>query len=68
MRAYVHEVVIGCGDKVIARHLRSYEDGDFVFDPLHYLSLIERKVGALDQAAPLAGCEENVPYGVEGQG
>jgi hypothetical protein len=26
-----------------------------VFDPLHYLALIERKINALDQAAPLAG-------------
>ena len=30
---------------------------DMVFDPLHYLPLIERKIGALDQAAPLAGWE-----------
>ena len=57
VRGYVHDVVISCGDRVIARHRRSYERGDFVFDPLHYLSLIERKVGALDQAAPLAGWE-----------
>ena len=28
-----------------------------VFDPIHYLPLIERKLGALDQAAPLAGWE-----------
>jgi hypothetical protein len=26
-----------------------------VFDPLHYLALLEMKVGALDQAAPLQG-------------
>ena len=26
-----------------------------IFDPLHYLPLIEQKIGALDQAAPLAG-------------
>jgi hypothetical protein len=57
VRGYVHEVVVSCADKVIARHQRSYDRGDFVFDPLHYLSLIERKVGALDQAAPLAGWE-----------
>ena len=25
------------------------------FDPLHYLALIEQKINALDQAAPLAG-------------
>ena len=36
-----------------ARHKRSYERGDFVCDPLHYLALIEQKPGALDQARPL---------------
>jgi len=42
IRGYVHEG----GDLVweprwIARHLRSYEREDFVFDPLHYLALLE---------------------------
>jgi hypothetical protein len=55
VRGYVHEVVISCGAEIIARHPRSYEREDFVFDPLHYLALLERKIGALDQAAPLAG-------------
>jgi hypothetical protein len=54
-RGYVHEVVISCGAQVIARHPRSYEREDFVFDPLHDLALIEQKINALDQAAPLAG-------------
>ena len=40
---------------MIARHSRSYEREGFVFDPLHYLALLERKIGALDQAAPLVG-------------
>ena len=34
---------------------RSYDSEDLIFDPLHHLPLIERKIGALDQAAPLAG-------------
>ena len=55
IRGYVHEVVIACGTDVIARHPRSYEREDFVFNPLHYLALIEQKTNALDQAAPLAG-------------
>src|SRR6476620_7316232 len=42
---------------MIARHPRSYEREDFVFNPLHYLALLERKIGALDQAAPLVGWE-----------
>jgi len=53
VRGYVHEVVIACGTEVVARHPRSYEREDFVFDPLHYLALIEQKINALDQAAPL---------------
>jgi transposase len=55
VRGYVHEVVISHGAEVIARHPRSYEREDFVFDPLHYLSLLEQKTNALDQAAPLVG-------------
>ena len=63
VRGYVDEVVISCGTEVIARHPRSYEHGDFVFDPLHYLPLLEQKTGALDQAAPLAGWELPEEYG-----
>lgn len=57
IRGYVHEVVIPCGVDIIARHARSYEREDFVFNPLHYLALLERKIGALDQAAALSGWE-----------
>ena len=55
IRGYVDEVVISCGGEVIARHPRSYERDDFVYDPIHYLPLLEQKTGALDQAAPLQG-------------
>ena len=54
IRGYVDRVVIGCGGAVIARHPRCYGREDMVFDPIHYLPLIEKKIGALDQAAPLA--------------
>ena len=57
IRGYVDEVVIGCGGETIARHPRSYEREEVVFDPLHYLPLIEQKINALDQAAPLQGWE-----------
>jgi transposase len=55
VKGYVHQVVIACGSEVIARHERSYERETVVFDPLHYLALLEQKTRALDQAAPLAG-------------
>jgi len=57
VRGYVHEVVIACGTEIIARHPRSWEKEDYIFDPLHYLALLEQKTNALDQAAPLAGWE-----------
>lgn len=49
VKGYVHQVVI------IARHERCYERESAVFDPLHYLRLLEHKSRALEQAAPLAG-------------
>jgi len=57
VRGYVHAVVIGCGPEIIVRHPRSYDREDMVFDPIHYLPLLEQKIGALDQAAPLVGWE-----------
>jgi len=55
VKGYVHEVVIACSSEVIARHQRSYERETVIFDPLHYLALLEQKTRALDQAAPLTG-------------
>ena len=54
LRHDVDMVVIGCGGDIIARHPRCYGREDAVFDPLHYLPLIEQKINALDQAAPLS--------------
>jgi transposase len=57
VKGYVQEVVIAYGSEVIARHARSYAREELVFDPRHYLALLEQKTGALDQAAPLVGWE-----------
>ena len=53
VKGFVEAVAIFAGSQEIARHRRSYEKAALVFDPLHYLALIEQKPGALDQAAPL---------------
>jgi hypothetical protein len=53
VKGFVDEVAIICGASEIARHPRVYGRGQFVFDPKHYLALLEQKPGALDQAAPL---------------
>jgi hypothetical protein len=39
----------------VAGHPRSYGEGEFVSNPLHYLALIQMKPNALDQAAALQG-------------
>ncbi|NRB01400.1 MAG: IS21 family transposase, partial [Rhodobacteraceae bacterium] len=55
IKGFVDRVVVGCAAEVIAEHSRSYDTGDMVFNPVHYLPLIERKIMSFDQAAPLQG-------------
>ena len=55
IKGFVNRVVIGCAAEIIANHPPSYDTGDMVFEPVHYLRLIERKIMAFDQAAPLQG-------------
>lgn len=57
IKAFVGRVVIGCAGEVIADQPRSYDTGGMVFDPEHYLRLIERKIMSFDQAAPLQNWE-----------
>ena len=62
VKGYVDRVVIICGSEVIARHHRSYQRNDFVFDPVHYLPLLEQKTAALDQAPCRDGtCPRSLP-------
>ena len=54
VKAFVHEVVCA-GSEVIARHVRSYEREDMIFNPLHLFGAAwSTRSNALDQAAPLA--------------
>ena len=63
VKGYVDRVEIALGAEIVARHRRSYVRGDVVYDPLHYLSLLEKKPGALDQAAPLRGWKLDPAFG-----
>ncbi len=54
IKGYVHKVIISCTHQIIAEHERCYGHGEMVFNPLHYLPLLEQKSRALNQAAPLA--------------
>jgi transposase len=63
VKAFVWELVIACGTEVIARHVRSYGREEMIFNPLHYLALLEHKSNALDQAAPLQGWQLPEEFG-----
>lgn len=63
IKGFVGRVTIGCAAEVIANHPRSYETDDMIFNPIHYLPLIERKIMAFDQAAPLQGWELPKAFG-----
>ncbi|AHD03259.1 hypothetical protein METH_17745 [Leisingera methylohalidivorans DSM 14336] len=74
IRAYVDQVVIGCGGEIIARHARSYGREDMIFDPIHYRHIPyseekERKLamGAFEEGAPhvvLLAFKGEVPVGL----
>lgn len=53
VKGYADGVEICINDDIIARHARSYGKEEFIYNPLHYLALLEHKPRALDQAAPL---------------
>lgn len=42
---------------VVAYHARSWRKGATIYDPIHYLALLERKPGAFDFARPLKDWE-----------
>jgi transposase len=53
LRAYPFHIEIVHLDEVIACHTRSYERKQDVFDPLHYLPLLEQRPGAFEHAKPI---------------
>jgi hypothetical protein len=57
----VWELVISCSSEVIARHSRSYGREELIFNPLHYLALLEQKSNALERRPPRLDLE-NYPH------
>jgi hypothetical protein len=53
VKGYVDRVHVIHDHKIVAEHKRCYESESIVFNPMHYLTLLERKAGAFHQAAPL---------------
>jgi hypothetical protein len=52
VRGFVDRVEIEVNHQPVAVHPRCYGQGEFVLEPLHYLKLLERKPGSLDNARP----------------
>ena len=63
IEGYLDQVVISSGSEVKAYHPSFFRQEDFVYDPIHYLPLLEQKIGALNQAAPLRGWELPEEFG-----
>ncbi len=53
-RLYPSQVSVVAGDAVVASHDRLTERGQICYDWQHYISLVERKPGALRNGAPFA--------------
>lgn len=53
IKAYAFRLDIMQDNTVIASHARSYGHEQDVFDPLHYLGLLEQRPGAFEYARPL---------------
>jgi hypothetical protein len=55
LKGFVERVEISCAHERVAVHRRSYGPERYVLEPRHYLPLLERKPGCLDQARPFQG-------------
>jgi len=51
--ATVDEVRLVYEDRLVARHPRCWQREQYLFEPVHYLALLERKPGGFDHARPL---------------
>jgi transposase len=52
LRAYAQRIQIVADQQIVADHSRSFGRGQSIFDPWHYLPILERKPGALRDGAP----------------
>ena len=53
VKASVRFIEVYQQDRLIAKHQRCWERERQIFEPMHYLYLLERKPGSLDHARPL---------------
>jgi hypothetical protein len=61
VKAYPFHIDILDHHQLIARHPRCYGREQDIFDPLHYLPLLEQRPGAFDYAAPMRRWRKDWP-------
>lgn len=61
VKAYPFHIDIYDKDRPLAHHPRCYEREQDIFDPLHYLSLLEQRPGAFDYATPMKRWRKDWP-------
>ena len=52
VRAYADRIVIRQDGEIVAEHSRSFGRGKIVYEPWHYVPILQRKPGALRNGAP----------------
>ena len=62
IKGYVDRVRLFHQGEQIAEHSRIWERQKVTYDPIHYLSVLEKKPGAFDQAMPLQEWELPGPF------
>jgi transposase len=61
VKAYPFQLDLFDQTTLLARHARCYEREQDIFEPLHYLPLLEQRPGAFDYAKPLRRWREGWP-------
>lgn len=61
LKVYPFRVDILHQDEVLASHRRCYDREQDIFDPLHYLPLLEQRPGAFEHAKPIRRWREEWP-------
>jgi len=61
IRIFAERVVLAVDGKTVAEHVRSFDKGRYILDPLHYLSLLDHKPGALRNGRPFLDWELPAP-------
>ncbi len=62
VKAYPFTIEIFDGEQKLTSHARCYGREQDVFDPLHYLPLLEKKPGAFDYAKPVKRWQKDWPF------